>query len=119
MTQHCGGLASPMMGPGAAGVGAGGGPGNLPNLTASPQSGAAGGPPLPEDNAVANTSANSEFTYRARAQFAYKANPEDPNEISFEKGELLEVLDKQGKWWQTKRADGTIGIAPSNYLQLL
>ena len=23
--------------------------------------------------------------------------------------DILEVLDKQGKWWQTKRTDGTIG----------
>lgn len=64
------GLASPMMGPGAAGVGAGGGPGALPNITGSPTSGAGGGPTTPVDNAAANTSANSEFTYRAKAQYA-------------------------------------------------
>jgi hypothetical protein len=40
-----------------------------------------------------------------------KANEDDPNEISFEKNEVLEVLDKGGKWWQVKRQDGTIGSA--------
>jgi hypothetical protein len=39
------------------------------------------------------------------------ASPDDPNEISFSKGEILEIVDKQGKWWQAKKADGSIGSA--------
>ena len=37
------------------------------------------------------------------------ANSEDPTEISFAKGEILDVVDKQGKWWQSRRADGSTG----------
>ena len=34
---------------------------------------------------------------------------DDPNEISFAKRELLDILDKQGKWWHAKKSDGAVG----------
>lgn len=45
----------------------------------------------------------------------YTANPDDPNELSFAKEEVLEILNKSGNWWQAKKKDGTVGIVPSNY----
>jgi SHO1 osmosensor len=42
------------------------------------------------------------------------ASPDDPNEISFVKGEILSIVDNSGKWWQAKKEDGTKGIIPSN-----
>lgn len=45
-----------------------------------------------------------------------QANPDDPNELSFAKGETLEIVDRNGNWWQAKKSDGSVGIIPSNYV---
>lgn len=71
------------------------------------------GPPASE------SSQTLDFKYRARAIYTYEANAEDPNEIGFAKGEVLEVADISGKWFQARNAKGEVGIAPSNYLTLI
>jgi hypothetical protein len=37
------------------------------------------------------------------------ASTDDPNEISFAKGEIMDIIDKHGKWWQARKEDGTLG----------
>lgn len=57
------------------------------------------------------------YKRQVRGLYTYTASPDDPNEVSFMKGEVMEVMDDKGKWWQVKKDDGSIGIAPSNYLE--
>jgi len=103
---------SPLMGPGTAGIGAGGGISN--SSQGAPE-------PSPEQDI---------YSYKAKAlyacdvfplsiispvftPFADTASPDDPTEISFTKGEVLDITDKQGKWWQARKVDGTMGSKPS------
>ncbi|RIA98303.1 SH3 domain-containing protein [Glomus cerebriforme] len=74
--------------------------------------------PDKDDNYKAILDENN-YEYRAKALYDYTANPNDQNELSFSKGEILKIVDNKGKWWQAKKSNGKIGIAPSNYLQII
>ncbi|PWN48407.1 hypothetical protein IE53DRAFT_370644 [Violaceomyces palustris] len=99
---------------GAAGVGGGSDLGVGPGA----HNGTAPGSPSSRKE-VGEATGLPDYGYKARALYAYQANADDPTEISFSKGEVLDIVDNSGKWWQAKKANGETGIVPSNYMQLL
>ena len=52
----------------------------------------------PESPQLDSATANG-VELKARALFNYSANPEDPSELSFNKGDILDIIDNKGKWW--------------------
>lgn len=112
------GLKTASLGHGSLGGGGGLG-GGTGDLSVQDEGGHRRSPTIGEGSLLDGQGGSQEYALKARALYSYTASPDDPNEISFAKGEILDIVDNSGKWWQARKADGnTRGIVPSNYLVL-
>ncbi|KAG6878171.1 hypothetical protein C0993_011244 [Termitomyces sp. T159_Od127] len=91
---------------GAASIGGGDTQGPGSPLMAGVGAVGSGGTSTTQENA---TPAEPAFLYKAKALYAYTASPDDPSEVTFAKGDILDIVDKNGKWWHTRKPDGKIG----------
>jgi len=102
-------VGSPMMSSGNAGIGAGGGNSPLNSGVPEPASGGSDGTVYKAKALYACTFIDTFRTRLLTRGCTDTGSADDPNEITFAKGEFLDILDKQGKWWQAKKSDGTVG----------
>ncbi|KAJ3119246.1 Transmembrane osmosensor [Nowakowskiella sp. JEL0407] len=108
-----------------------GNPLTTPNRNVAPPSAVAAPSPAPQQfqasppaaASVGDMTPTTPSVKSAKALYHYEANPDDPNEIGFQKGDIIEIIDHSGKWWHARKTlpDGTVvtGIVPSNYLELI
>ena len=102
-------VGSPLMGSGNAGIGAGGGNSPLNSGVPDPSPGSDGAVYKAKALYACALSGDTFWTPLLTRACTDMGSADDPNEISFSKGEILDIIDKQGKWWQARKSDGTVG----------
>lgn len=52
----------------------------------------------------------------------YSFNSGNPEELAFQKGDLLDIIDQPSDdpdWWEARKADGSTGLVPRNYVEVV
>ena len=52
----------------------------------------------------------------------YSFNSGNPEELTFQKGDLLDIVDQpedDPDWWEARKADGQTGLIPRNYVEIV
>ncbi|XP_051910378.1 cytoplasmic protein NCK1 isoform X1 [Hippocampus zosterae] len=94
----------------AAGVGPGGGPGDPSGSLAEKLA------------AVVNSAAANGNRVLHTVQALYPFGSDNDEELNFDKGEVMEVVEKpenDPEWWKCRKADGQLGLVPKNYVTVL
>ncbi|KAJ8270350.1 hypothetical protein GJAV_G00113400 [Gymnothorax javanicus] len=76
---------------------------------------------LTEKLAAAVHSSNGGRTLHT-VQALYPFNSGNDEELSFDKGEVMDVVEKpenDPEWWKCRKADGQLGLVPKNYVTVL
>uniref|UniRef100_A0A8C7XDH8 Cytoplasmic protein n=1 Tax=Oryzias sinensis TaxID=183150 RepID=A0A8C7XDH8_9TELE len=71
--------------------------------------------------AVVSSTANGNRVLHT-VQALYPFNSGNDEELNFEKGEVMEVVEKpenDPEWWKCRKADGQLGLVPKNYVTVL
>ena len=78
--------------------------------SAPASSSASSGPPVREKNFICGVVA------------LYSFNSGNPEELPFEKGDLMDIIDQPADdpdWWEARKADGSTGLVPRNYVEVV
>lgn len=71
--------------------------------------------------AVVNSTANgNRVLHTVQALYPFSSGSDE--ELNFEKGEVMEVIEKpenDPEWWKCRKADGQLGLVPKNYVTVL
>lgn len=71
--------------------------------------------------AVVNSTANGNRVLHT-VQALYPFSSGNDEELNFEKGDVMEVVEKpenDPEWWKCRKADGQLGLVPKNYVTVL
>ncbi|XP_046870189.1 cytoplasmic protein NCK1 isoform X1 [Hypomesus transpacificus] len=71
--------------------------------------------------AVVSSAANGNRVLHA-VQALYPFSSGNDEELNFEKGEVMEVMEKpenDPEWWKCRKSDGQLGLVPKNYVTVL
>ncbi|THH14267.1 hypothetical protein EW146_g6041 [Bondarzewia mesenterica] len=54
---------------------------------------------------------------QARALWAYNEDSQDPNDLSFSEGDIIEIISETNADWWTGKVNGNEGLFPSNHVE--
>ncbi|KAJ3886763.1 SH3 domain-containing protein, partial [Lentinula edodes] len=80
------------------------------------------GPSTPPPTSYGSRDYNSPTplgTVKAKALWGYNESGEDPQDLSFQSGDIIEIVQETNNDWWTGRYRGREGLFPSNYVEKL